>query len=103
MNLRGRFNILKRVLIHVAALNLGLLMRLLVAVGTPRSLQGRLWALLSRLLILRRRFADVYLPRRLRVRDCSARNYPHTRCALCLTRVFGETISPRAASRHAGA
>ena len=40
--LRGRVNILKRVLIHFAALNLGLLMRVLVGVGTPRSLQGRL-------------------------------------------------------------
>ena len=35
--LRGRVNILKRVLIHFAALNLGLLMRVLVGVGTPRS------------------------------------------------------------------
>jgi transposase len=42
--LRGRSNILKRVLIHTAALNLALLMRLLVGVGTPRSLQGRLRA-----------------------------------------------------------
>jgi transposase len=40
--LRGRSNILKRVLIHNAALNLGLLMRRLFGVGTPRSLQGRL-------------------------------------------------------------
>ena len=38
--LRGHSNILKRVLIHTAALNLGLLMRRLVGVGTPRSLQG---------------------------------------------------------------
>jgi transposase len=42
VHLRGRSNILKRVLIHTAALNLGLLMRLMVGVGTPRSLQGRL-------------------------------------------------------------
>lgn len=50
--LRGHSNILKRVLIHTAALNLGLLMRLLVGVGTPRSLQGRLWASLMRLVLL---------------------------------------------------
>ena len=31
-----------------------LLMRVLVGVGTPRSLQNRLWALFSRILILRR-------------------------------------------------
>ncbi len=42
VHLRGHANILKRVLIHTAALNLGLLMRTLVGVGTPRSLQGRL-------------------------------------------------------------
>jgi len=35
--LRGRVNILKRVLIHFAALNLGLLMRVLVGVGTESS------------------------------------------------------------------
>ena len=39
--LRGHDNILKRVLLHVAGLNLGLLMRTLVGVGTPRSLQRR--------------------------------------------------------------
>lgn len=45
--LRGRSNILKRVLIHTAALNLGLLMRSIIGVGTPRSLQGRLRRLFS--------------------------------------------------------
>jgi len=61
--LRGHCNILKRVLIHVAALNLALLMRVLSGVGTPRTLQGRLWALFSRLVILSRQLAAVYLPR----------------------------------------
>ena len=32
---------LKRLLVHVCGLNLGLLMRHLTGVGTPRSLQGR--------------------------------------------------------------
>ena len=45
--LRGHPNILKRVLIHTAAMNLGLLMRTLFGVGTPRSLQGRLAALFN--------------------------------------------------------
>ena len=58
--LRGRLNILKRVLIHVAALNLGLLMRVLVGVGTPRSLQGRVYGLFSRLVLLWRQVADIY-------------------------------------------
>jgi transposase len=43
--LRGHQNILKRILLHAAALNLGLLMRTLFGVGTPRSLQGRAAAL----------------------------------------------------------
>jgi transposase len=60
--LRGHSNILKRVLIHIAALNLGLLMRVLVGVGTPRSLQGRLWASFARLVNLWRRLTTVYLP-----------------------------------------
>ena len=38
--LRGHTNIRKRALIHTAALSLGLLMRTLFGVGTPRSLQG---------------------------------------------------------------
>ena len=53
--LRGHDNILKRVLLHVAGLNLGLLMRTLVGVGTPRSLQGRTVALLMSLWALIRR------------------------------------------------
>ena len=42
---RGRENVLKRVLIHVAGFNIGLLMRTLFGVGKPRGLQGRLNAL----------------------------------------------------------
>ena len=45
--LRGHHNILKRILLHAAALNLGLLMRTLFGVGTPRSLQGRVSALFA--------------------------------------------------------
>jgi transposase len=47
VHVRGHVNILKRVLLHVAALNLGLMMRTLFGVGTPRSLQGRAAALLA--------------------------------------------------------
>ena len=45
--LRGHQNILKRILLHAAAMNLGLLMRTLFGVGTPRSLQGRVAALFA--------------------------------------------------------
>ncbi len=49
VHLRGHVNILKRVLLHAGALNLGLLMRTLCGVGTPRSLQGCAAALLDAL------------------------------------------------------
>ena len=39
--LRGHDNILQRLLIHAGGLNLGLLMRTLCGVGTPRGLQGK--------------------------------------------------------------
>ena len=49
--LRGHPNILKRLLVHVAGLNLGLLLRQMIGVGTPRGLQGRaaagVWALIG--------------------------------------------------------
>ena len=41
VHLRGHGNILKRLLLQVCGLNLGLLMRQLLGVGTPRGLQGR--------------------------------------------------------------
>ena len=40
MYLRGRENVLKRVLIHVGALNLSLVMRQQFGKGTPRGWQG---------------------------------------------------------------
>ena len=41
VHLRGHPNIRKRLLVHVAGCNLGLLLRQMIGVGTPRSLQGR--------------------------------------------------------------
>jgi transposase len=56
-HLRGHTNILKRLLVHAGGCNLGLWMRTVCGVGTPRSLQGRrtaartvlaaLWALIA--------------------------------------------------------
>ena len=54
--LRGHANILKRLLVHVCGSNLGLLMRYLTGVGTPRSLQGRVRALLDTLITVLSRF-----------------------------------------------
>jgi transposase len=62
-HLRGHTNILKRVLIHTGGFNLGLIMRQLIGVGTPRGLQGRVAAVIAILLALiggaRRRFAAI--------------------------------------------
>jgi transposase len=52
VHLRGHTNIGKRLLIHAAGFNLGLLMRQLIGVGTPRGLQGRLTAAVAALLAL---------------------------------------------------
>ncbi len=46
--LRGRTNILKRYLVHVAAFNLGLVMRQMLGAGTPRGLAA-MHAVLRRL------------------------------------------------------
>jgi transposase len=47
VHLRGRDNILKRLVVHSGAANLGLLMRKLFGKGTPRGLQGRHHGLFS--------------------------------------------------------
>jgi len=47
VHLRGRENILKRLVVHSGAANLGLLMRKLFGKGTPRALQGRVRAIFS--------------------------------------------------------
>ena len=46
-HLRGHPNILKRLLIHVAGFNLGLVMRQVVGIGKPRRMQDGLGAVLS--------------------------------------------------------
>ena len=51
-HLRGHANILKRLLLHSGALNLGLLMRQVLGVGTPKGLQGRFRAVSSLLATL---------------------------------------------------
>ena len=45
--LRGRKNLHKRYLIHVAGYNLGLIMRLLTGAGTPRGFRARVLASLA--------------------------------------------------------
>jgi transposase len=51
-HLRGHTNILKRLFVHVGGFNLGLLMRTLIGIGTPRALQGRLDAVVAMIVAL---------------------------------------------------
>ena len=64
---RGHANVRKRLLIHVCGFNLGLLMRHLTGVGTPRSLQSRAWM---------RLFTVIWAP----MGHWIARNHPWGRC-----------------------
>jgi transposase len=59
-HLRGHANILKRLLIHAGGFNLGLVMRHLIGLGTPRGLQDHLVAVVATL------FAFLVSPRRQR-------------------------------------
>ena len=56
VHLRGHGNILKRLLLQVCGLNLGLLLRRLTGVGTPRGLLSRACALVDALRLALRRF-----------------------------------------------
>jgi transposase len=51
-HVRGHENVLKRLLVHASGFNLGLMMRALFGVGTPRALQGRATAVLAVLMLL---------------------------------------------------
>ncbi|MGH7128021.1 MAG: transposase [Planctomycetaceae bacterium] len=63
-HLRGHTNILKRVLIHTSGFNLGLMMRQILGVGTPRGLQGRSAALITLLVSLVQAMVMIITPRR---------------------------------------
>jgi len=47
LHLKGRNNILKRLLVHGAAFNLSLILRKVLGVGKPRQLQGHYWQLFA--------------------------------------------------------
>ena len=73
-HLRGHTNILKRLLIHAGGFNLGLVMRHLIGIGTPRGLQGRVAALMATMFVLvgvvRRRFTGILSNRRITAAPC---------------------------------
>ena len=62
VHLRGHENIRKRLLIHAAGFNLGLLMRARFGYGTPRSLQGLRRLFRSLVSHIRGRCAEVFAP-----------------------------------------
>ena len=68
-HLRGHTNILKRLLIHAGGFNLGLVMRHMIGIGTPRGLQGRVAAVVATLFVLmvvvRRRLTAISSSQRL--------------------------------------
>jgi len=68
-HLRGHTNILKRILIHVSGFNLGLIMRQMIGVGTPRGLQDRAAVLIATLWVFmgatQRQLAAIWAPHRL--------------------------------------
>jgi transposase len=68
-HLRGTTNILKRVLIHTSGFNLGLVMRRLTGVGTPRGLQGRLAARIAFLVRVYRAVTAVSIASSVRLGD----------------------------------
>ncbi len=84
VHLRGHPNILKRLLLHVCGFNLGLLMRQLTGVGTPRSLQGRAARVFDALIGLLREFWRRVMPSWApepqihRIRRVAARSHANT-------------------------
>jgi hypothetical protein len=76
-HLRGRANILKRFLVHASALNLGLLLRRLLGVGTPRGLQGRVAAVLAACLVRWRPVEDLMAALDLHAVDFTPSFTPH--------------------------
>ena len=76
-HLRGHANILKRLLVHVGGFNLGLLMRTVFGVGTPRSRQGQLAVLLGVVMALWGARHDLWIPRDTRFADHEAMFTPY--------------------------
>src|SRR5215217_4179475 len=81
-HLRGHTNILKRLLVHVGGFNLGLFMRALVGVGTPRGLQGLSAATLALVVALWAHLTDVWDALEMPSADHRDEYVPHPRFEL---------------------
>jgi transposase len=81
-HLRGHTNILKRLLIHAGGFNLGLVMRHLIGVGTPRGLQGRLTAAMAVVIALSTLVEDIQITFRHTTGRHSTRIHPSHRFAM---------------------
>jgi hypothetical protein len=93
VHLRGHDNILKRALLQAGALNLGLLMRQLVGIGTPGSLQGRAASLLACLWSLIHRPEHLWNPIRTLWRLVTALGHLRARLDERRTEHWGATTS----------
>jgi transposase len=79
-HLRGHQNILKRLLVHAGAFNLGLLMRTAFGRGTPRGLQGRRYVLGALELAFRMFLECVWM--------AAMRLWPSSRLRPCVLRTY---------------
>jgi hypothetical protein len=89
-HLRGHMNILKRLLIHAGGFNLGLVMRHLIGIGTPRGLQGRVAAVIATLFVLMGVVATLFVLMGVVRRRLTAISWSHR----LITAVRGWAMSP---------
>jgi transposase len=81
-HLRGHLNILKRLVVHSGAFNLGLFMRTHFGIGTPRGLQGRVGAVLALFVALWTQIDDLWRALRPPMTDHAPAFTPHHRLEL---------------------
>jgi transposase len=89
-HLRGHQNIYKRLIVHTSGFNLGLLMRSVIGVGTPRSLQGRAAALIATIVHVWNLITTVVTPGAIRPRPIFGFGRVHPATALT---VSGDTFA----------
>jgi len=86
-HLRGHQNILKRLLVHAGAFNLGLLMRQAFGRGTPRGLQGRRFGLGALEIVLSTLGERVWM--------AATRLWPIPRLMPCVLRTYSTSVLAR--------